>query len=94
MKIAFSLNCCISALPEFNQSYQLLDFFNLSRLISLSTLLYDSVNLVINVFSSGLLSTWFKINEVESAAEDGLCCTCALSSGFPTLQGNEEALDR
>ena len=44
-KIAFSLNCCISALSEFNQ---LLDLFNLfdSRLIF--TLLYDSLNLVIN----------------------------------------------
>jgi len=53
MKIAFSLKCCISALPEFNQS--LLDFFNLfdSRLIL--TLLYDSLNLVINAFGSELL---------------------------------------
>jgi len=50
-KIAFSLKCCISALLEFNQS--LLDFFNLfdSRLI----LTYDSLKLVINAFSSGLL---------------------------------------
>jgi len=40
--------CCISALPKFNQ---LLDFFNLfdSRLIV--TLLYDSLSLVINAFS-------------------------------------------
>jgi len=40
--------CCISALPEFNQ---LFDFFNLfdSRLIF--TLLYDSLSLVINAFS-------------------------------------------
>jgi len=47
-------NCVFhSALPEFNQS--LLDFFNLfdSRLIL--TLLRDSLNLVINAFSSGLL---------------------------------------
>ena len=42
----FSLKCCITALPEFNQ---LLDFFNLfdSRLIL--TLLYDSLNLGISV---------------------------------------------
>jgi len=47
-KIAFSLKCCIGALPEFNQ---LLDFFNLfdSRLIL--TLLYESLSLVINAFS-------------------------------------------
>jgi len=45
---AFSLKCCISALPEFNQ---LLDFFNVldSRLIL--TLLYDYLSLVINAFS-------------------------------------------
>jgi len=71
-KIAFfSLKCCISALHEFNQ---LLDLFSLfdSRLIL--TLLYDSLNLVINAFSSGLLGAWFRINEVESAAAVGLCC--------------------
>jgi len=47
-KIVFSLKCCITALPEFNQ---LLDFFNPfdSRLII--TLLYDSLNLVIIAFS-------------------------------------------
>jgi len=41
-----SLKCCISALAEFNQ---LLDIFNPvdSRLIF--TLLYDSLNLLINV---------------------------------------------
>jgi len=52
-KSAFSLKCCISALPEFNQS--LLDFFSRfdSRLIL--TLLYDSLNLVFNAFSLGLL---------------------------------------
>jgi len=46
-KITFFTRC-ISALPEFNQS--LLDFFSLfdSRLIL--TLLYDSLNLVINAF--------------------------------------------
>jgi len=50
MKIAFSFKCCIAALSEFSQS--LLDFFSLfdSRLIL--TLLYDSLNLVINAFSS------------------------------------------
>ena len=47
-KIAFSLKCCISALPEIDQ---LPDFFQLfgSRLIL--TLLYDSLSLVINAFS-------------------------------------------
>jgi len=39
----------------------------------------------------------FRINEVESAAEVGLCCmhnAPVQSSGFPILQGNAEALDR
>ena len=47
-EIAFSPQCCTSALPEFNQLH---DFFNLfdSRLIL--TLLYDSLNPVINAFS-------------------------------------------
>ena len=47
-------NCIFhTALPEFNQS--LLDFFNVfdSRLILM--LLYDSLNLAINAFISGLL---------------------------------------
>jgi len=74
-KLHFSLKvkCCISALPEFNQS--LLDFFNLfdSRLILM--LLYDSLNLIINALSSGLLGAWFRRKEVDSAAAVGLCCT-------------------
>ena len=51
----------------------LLDFFNFfdSRLIL--TLLYDSLNLVINMFSSGLLGAWFRRKEAESAAAVGVC---------------------
>ena len=93
----------LSALPEFNQS--LLDFFNLdffslfdSRLIV--TLLSDSLNLVINVFSCGLLGggvAWFRRKAVESAAAVGhelhAQSTSVLSSGFPHLQGNAEALE-
>jgi len=71
--VFFSLKCCISVLPECNQS--LLDFFSLfdSRLIL--TLLYDSLNLVVNAFSSGLLivlGAWFRRKEVEIAAAVGL----------------------
>jgi len=47
-KIAFSLKCCISALPEFNQ---LFDFFNLFDSLLTLTMLYDSLNHVTNVFS-------------------------------------------
>ena len=79
----------------------LLDFFNLfdSRLIL--TLLYDSLNLAINEFISGVLGAWFRINEIESAAEVGLCCTHnALVQHmsrkmqftcFPVLPGSAEA---
>jgi len=68
----FSLKCCISALPEFNQ---LLDFFNLFDSQLILTGLYDSLSLVINAFSSGLLGAWFRRKEVKSATEVGLCCT-------------------
>jgi len=44
---------CISALPEFNQL--LLDFFNLFNSRLILKLLCDSLNLVINEFSSALL---------------------------------------
>jgi len=89
---------CISALPEFNQS--LLDFFNLFDSWLILSLLYDSVNLVINAFSLVLLkgmalekgsrehcSSWTVLHAQS---------TSALSSGFPLLQlqGNAEALDR
>jgi len=47
-KTAFSLNAVLCALPELNQ---LLDFFNLFDLRLILTLLYDSLSLVINVFS-------------------------------------------
>ena len=49
-KLHFSLKCCISALPEFNQ---LLGFFNLFDSQLILTLLYNSLNLVINGFISG-----------------------------------------
>jgi len=65
-----SLKCCISALLEFNQP--LLDFFNLSDSRLILTLPYDSLNLVINAFSSGLLGAWYRRKEVESSAAVGL----------------------
>jgi len=87
---------CINALPEFNQS--LLDFFNLFDLRLILTLLHDSLNLVINAFSLGLLGG----TALEKGSRE--CCsswtvlhaqsTRALSSGFPLSQGNAAALDR
>jgi len=82
-KIAcFSQKC--SALPEFNQS--LIDFFSRfdSRLIL--TLLYDSLNLVINPFSSGLLDGMVQDKESRQRSNSwtGLHAQCmyinALSS--------------
>jgi len=87
---------CISALPEFNKS--LLDFFNLfdSRLIL--TLLYDSLNLVINAFSLGLFfggggMVQDKGSQERCSSWTGLHAqsTSALSSGFHLSQGNAEA---
>jgi len=46
----FHLNAVL--VPEFNQR---LDFFNLFDSQLILTLLYDSLNLVLNVFLSGLL---------------------------------------
>jgi len=90
-KIAFSL----SAFPKFDQL--LLDFFNLIDSRLMLTMLYDSLNLVMNTFSLGLLGAWYSRKEVESAVAVGLLraqCTSALSSAFPVSQGNVEALDR
>jgi len=72
-KITFFTRC-ISAFSEFSQL--LLDFFNLFDPRLIYTLLYDSISLVTNAFSSGLLwgTTWFRRKEVESAAAVGLCC--------------------
>jgi len=100
-KIAFFTRC-IRALPEFNQSlldFFNLDFFSLFDLRLIVTLLSDSLNLVINVFSYGLLGggAWFRRKEVESAAAVGhelhAQTTSVLSSGFPHLQGNAEAVE-
>jgi len=90
-KIAF-FTCCISALPEFNQS--LPDFFSLFASQLILTLLHESLNLVIIVFSLGLLGAWFKRKEFESSAAVGLFCMhkapVLLVSGFPLSQGNAD----
>jgi len=94
-KIAF-FTCGISALPEFNQL--LLDFFNLfdSRLIL--ALLYDSLNLVINVLSLGLLEGMVQEKGSQERCNSWTVLhaqsTSAVTSGFPVSQGNAEALDR
>jgi len=51
-KLHFSLDALV-ALPEFNQS--LLDFFSLFDSGLILALPYDSLNLVVNAFSLGLL---------------------------------------
>jgi len=79
----------LCALPEFNQS--LLDFFNLFDSRLTLTLLYDSLNLVINAFRSGLFGGMAE-KKKGSAAAVGLCCTHNVSMCC-LLQGNAEALD-
>ena len=87
-KIAFSLKCCINALPEFNLSDSWL----------VLTLLYDCLNLVINAFSSGLLEGMVQEKGSRERRSSWTVlhaqCTSVLCSGFPLSQGNTEAVDR
>jgi len=77
-KNAFSLKCYIV-------QHSLLDFFSLFNSRLILTLLYDSLNFVINEFSSELLGGMVQ-QKKSSAAAVGLCCThnapCALSFLF------------
>jgi len=72
MKIAFSLECCTSALPEITQL--LLDFFNLVDPRLILTPLYDSLNIVTNAFSSGLSGGGHALVERKSTAPQQLDC--------------------
>jgi len=45
-----------------------------STFLVILTLLYDSLNLVIDAFSSGLLGAWFKRKGVKSAVAIAPCC--------------------
>jgi len=62
------------------------------------TLLYDSLNLVINVFSSGLLGGMVQEKGSRERCSSWTVlhaqCISVLSSGFPLSQDNAEALDR
>ena len=96
-KIAFSLKCCISALPEFNK---LIDFFNLFDSQLILTLPYDSLSLVINEFSYrdwwGHGSGERKSTALQQSSWTLLHaqCTTAPCSAFLISQGNAETLDR
>ena len=76
----------------------MLDCFNLFDLRLILMLLYDSLNLAINASPQGCWGAWFRINEVKSAAEVGLCCMhnapvhCLL--GFLFHKVIAEALDK
>jgi len=74
----FSLKCCISVMPEFNQSF--LDFFSLFDLRLILTLLYDSLNLTVNAFSSGCsLSVGHGLRERKSRPPQQLdCVACTM----------------
>ena len=94
-KIAFSLKCCISALPEFNHLFDFFQSFWLTTHTDDAVWLPKSCNQCVQ--PAGLLGAWFMRKEVESAAGVGLLraqCTSALSSGFPISQGNAVALER
>ena len=83
--------CCISALPEFDSI--LAAWFVQSFWLTTHTLLYDSMNLIINVFSSELLDKRSR-QRCRSWTVLHAQCTSALSSVFPMSQGNAEALHR
>jgi len=74
----FSLKCCITSLPA-DISQLLLDFFIFSGLQLMFTLLYDSLNLVINGFSSGLMEA---IAQEKGSREFSMrqldCVTCII----------------
>jgi len=80
------------------QPWSLLDFFNLFDSRLTLTLPYDSLNLVISVFSSGLLGEHGSGERKSTALQQLDCvahkCTGELSSGFLLSQGNAEALGR
>jgi len=90
-----SLKFCISALLEFNQ---LFDFFNLFDSQLTLTMLYDSLNHVINAFSpqaaGGMVQEKGSRESCSSWTVLHAQCTSALTSGFPISQGNAEALAR
>ena len=96
-QVAFSLKCCISALPEFNQ---LFDFFSLFDSQLILTMLYDSPNHVINAFSTSArraVGGMVQEKEVESCRSWTVLhkqCSVALFYGFPISQANAEALER
>jgi len=94
-EIVFSVKFCIIALLEFNH---LFDFLNLFVSILTLTMLYDSLNHVINAFSSqgcwGMVQQKGSGEHCRSWTVLHAQCSSALSSGFPISQGNAETLDR
>jgi len=74
-KIAFSLKCCISALPEFNQ---LLDFFNLFDSGLILTVLYDSLSLVINALSYGTVEKHASTERKSISLQQLDCVACTM----------------
>jgi len=76
MKIAF-----FTQMQEFNQS--LLDFFNLFKSRLILTLLYDSLNLVINAFSSRLKEMPRVLQQLDCTACTVHQCAVFWVSSFP-----------
>jgi len=87
--------CANAALPQFNQL--LIDLLNLFDSQLVLTLLYDSLNLVINAFISGLLGGMAQDKRSRERCRSWTVLpaqyTSALSSGFPILQCYAQALN-
>jgi len=74
-KLHFHSNAVLVHCQHLTSRCLISSIFLTYKLQLILTLLYDSLNLVINAFISGLLGSWFTINEVESTVAVGLCCT-------------------
>ena len=74
-KVAFSLKCCISELPEFNHAVAawFLHSFRHTTHTHAAVWLPKSCNQCVQLRAVG--GSWFRRKEVENAAGVGLCCT-------------------
>jgi len=94
-KLHFSLKCCISALPEFNQSAWFIKSFWLTTHIHTTVWLPKSCNQCVHLRAvGGMVQEKGSRQRCSSWTVLHAQCTSVLSSGFPLSQGNAEALDR
>ena len=95
-KITLPLKCCISALPEFNQLFDLLQSFWLTTHTDDAVWHPESCNQCLQ--PAGLFGGMVQEKESRERCRSWTVlhaqCSSALSSGFPISQGNAEALER